>query len=44
MLNALPHYCRNHERVSTRQSPEVHLEVQTDNEHTHADCITSLFP
>jgi len=44
MLNALPHYSHNHEPVSTRQSPEVHLEVQTDNEHTHADCITSLFP
>ena len=44
MLNALPHYSHNHELVSTRQSPEVYLEVQTDNEHIHSDCITSLFP
>ena len=44
MLNALPHYFHNHEPVSTRQSPKVYLEEQTDNEHTHADYITSLFP
>ena len=44
MMNALPHYSHNCELVWMRQSPEVYLEVQTDNEHTHADCITSPFP
>ena len=32
MVNALPHYSHNHEPVSTRQSPKVYLEVQTDND------------